>query len=116
MPTNYFAVEDCPSPCAHCNGYTYKHLGKSSAGWQFAYRLPSDINLDGEYKHTAYQSWIVKVLEANHIEDETGRVYTKAEFIALASTLQGRSNSEEFPGEDVFSDDAGRSWITVDFA
>ncbi len=83
MGTNYYHRIDI---CESCNRYKEKHIGKSSAGWQFSfqgYREDEDIP-----KIASFEDWKRELQADGKIFDEYGREMSFEEFVEYVERRQ----------------------------
>lgn len=83
MGTNFYVETNdmCAARCHECGQVTgveqiKLHLGKSSAGWSFLFKME-----DGDTVETAYENWLQR-LTLGQITDEYGTPYSPEELIA----------------------------------
>src|SRR6478609_6654782 len=82
MGTNFYWLEKPPCPtCGH--EPERLHIGKSSAGWVFALRSHSDLQIHD------LSDWVERFYLSPHIVDEYGRAVTPGEMLTTIM-LRGR--------------------------
>lgn len=104
MSTNYYVeTTGCANNCGHCAQAVKIHLGKSSVGWQFAFRgyeleRMTDVIT---WPVVDYPSWL-HLLDLGRIVDEYGRECPRSELLELIRNKQGLRSHKEYgagPGE-----------------
>jgi len=88
MGTNYYHRTDI---CECCNRYKEKHIGKSSAGWQFSFQGYRDYK--DQPKIESFQDWKRELLADGKIFDEYGREFSFHEFCELVESKQSQPNN-----------------------
>lgn len=102
MGTNYYTLTD---PCKHCSrGEEEIHLGKSSGGWKFLFRLNQDY-----YKNVKE---LKKFLKGKLIKDEYGEVVSHKEFWELVEFKQ-KHHKDHNDGHCIMID--GYRFLSSDF-
>ena len=89
MGTNYYLHYDI---CECCGRHNEKHIGKSSAGWQFSfrgYRSP-------EYQPpiTSFEDWKKELQIEGKIFDEYGREISYEDFVALVEKKRSETYNQ----------------------
>jgi hypothetical protein len=84
MGTNYYATEKA---CPTCKRRDNFHIGKSSAGWKFAFQINGEI-----YKSIEdFKNW----LKGKKIEDEYNRKISHKDFWKMVDAKQAITDPEE---------------------
>lgn len=116
MGTNFY-VETQMTEMVYCNSCGHEtgvepvvlHLGKSSAGWSFLFKME-----DGDTVETAYENWLQR-LTLGQITDEYGTPYLPEELIArIAESAQIATVHTVYPEQYVDSD--GHRWERREFS
>lgn len=90
MGTNYYQRINI---CEHCNRYDERHIGKSSAGWQFSFRgylpengfqLPAIIS---------FEDWKKTLQAEGKIFNEYGQEISFEDFVKMVETLRSQPNN-----------------------
>ena len=120
MSTNYYVhtQPSCGGKCSrHCHGEEI-HLGKSSAGWAFAFRAyPEPSPVSGPEAVTwpvkDFASW-TRLLDLGEIRAEHGLPATREEMLALVESKRGGLN-DYAPTFGEFLDPDGNRFSPGDF-
>ncbi len=78
MGTNYYHRYNI---CSECRRYDKRHIGKSSAGWQFSFKGWKDS--EGRPAIKSWQDWkyILKTFKDGQIFDEYGKEWSYASYL-----------------------------------
>jgi hypothetical protein len=88
MGTNYYHRTNC---CDKCDRFDERHIGKSSAGWQFNFQGYEDIK--------SYEAWLrllwksTKIDKTGKIFDEYGKEIDLDDFVRMVSNKQKEPNN-----------------------
>ena len=88
MGTNYYHRINI---CEHCNRYNERHIGKSSAGWQFSFQ-----GYDAEQHRPAimsFEDWKRELQAEGKIFDEYGGVISLDDFIKRVEDKRSQPNN-----------------------
>ena len=113
MGTNYYFRTNI---CNCCDRYDEKHIGKSSAGWQFSFQGYSASNGD-DVEITSWEDWKSFILDnTGGIFDEYGKFYYFHEFIKLVEDKQkGTFNNEPNKNHYDYLKEEGRYSLDKDW-
>ena len=120
--TDYpFNKDDCWT--CYGTGYSFLHIGKSSAGWQFSFRAYEDLKL------TSYQDWLEFLID-KEIYNEYGEIVELKDLLELIKNKQTEDNlnhctycrKDKYPYviehgyNDCFLDKEGYSFTLTEFS
>lgn len=117
MSTNYYVrTPGCEKACDHCAESRLIHLGKTSAGWRFAFQADPTWA-----RPQAFVEW-QKLAASGPIEDEYGQTVTLAELLgwidsrrALRSHLAPQPDIGIYRPSDDWFENAGHEFGTRNF-
>ena len=117
MGTNYYQRTEI---CECCGRYDEKHIGKSSAGWQFSFR-----GYNAEEHRPAilsFKDW-KRELKNGKIFDEYGREMPYEDFLAFVEEKKSQPNNHfdycvknNLSRETDFKDPDGHSFSNTEFS
>lgn len=119
MGTNYYAVTKY---CQHCKRGNPIHIGKSSVGWMFVFHgYPDPWD---EVQIRSWAEWKYCLLnEADHIEDEYGKLVSFADFKKVVENRHNPSGlkipANEIPHhhkDKYWLDPEGQSFCSLEFS
>lgn len=111
VETNETCVANCPT-CGHEIGTerVSLHLGKSSCGWPFLFKM-----YDGDTLENAYENWL-KRLSLGQIVDEYGKPHTIEELLArIDECAKVTATRTVTVYAEWLVDDEGRRWESGEF-
>lgn len=89
MGTNYYHRTDI---CPHCNRYKERHIGKSSAGWQFFFR-----GYNEQVVISSFEDWKRELQAEGRIFDEYGQEISYDDFVKMVEEKQNlKSNLNHY--------------------
>lgn len=88
MGTNYYAKKKKPRIVRI---YDEIHLGKSSAGWRFAFQETDEIK-----SYPQFLKWLEDNKKDYNIVDEYGKKITIEKLVSLIEAKQGNDNPDNF--------------------
>lgn len=112
MGTNFYHIYNS---CDHCGRSDKRHIGKSSAGWEFHFHgyQPNPRDSDPT-RIESYQDWLRVVETDGKIIDEYGRTIPLEEFKRwVEARKEGRATLPELVH---WRDAEGHSFSTLDFS
>ncbi len=122
MGTNYFHRTNI---CEHCGRYNERHIGKSSAGWQFSFRGYRDEYHEGVPEIRSYSCWLALLENSGKIFNEYGEAMSLENFKSLVEmkriepgnhTLYCRVHHPEHAQRDCWIDGANNSFDSCEFS
>ena len=116
MGTNYYHRTNI---CECCNRYDEKHIGKSSAGWQFSFQgYVNDIP-----RIESFEDWKRELLTEGKIFDEYSREISFENFVKLVEGKQSQSKNhydyckkEGYNMDNDWKDKEGYSFTKAEFS
>ena len=87
MGTNYYHRTLI---CKHCNRYDERHIGKSSAGWQFYFQ---GYNGDGP-QIASFERWLMVFDAGGEIFDEYGKKISVDGFLKIVTNRKGKVSED----------------------
>ncbi len=122
MGTNYYHRTNI---CESCNRFDERHIGKSSAGWQFNFQ--GYDGKDGDPKILSFKDWLNYLCNRGKIFSEYDEEITVENFVELVKSKQSQPNNhydycKEHHKEQGFSmsndwkDSEGYAFTSADFS
>ena len=120
MGTNYYQRRNI---CEHCDRYDEKHIGKSSAGWQFSFQGYKDEAKPHLHTILSFIDWKKELQISGKIFDEYGRELSIEEFIELVEGKQSQPHNqydhcvkEGWNMDNDWKDQEGYAFTSSDFS